>query len=91
MLCRHNKTERARLGLAISKKHCRAATARNRIKRIVRESFRQHQAALAGLDIVVINQPAATMGSNRQLFDSLAGHWQRSDMSQKEGIAQDEE
>ena len=67
----------ARLGLAISKKHCRQATDRNRIKRIVRESFRQHQAELAGLDIVVINQPAAKGAANRQLFDSLSTHWQR--------------
>ena len=67
----------ARLGLAISKKHCRQATGRNRIKRIVRESFRQHQAELAGLDIVVINQPAAKGAANRQLFDSMSTHWQR--------------
>jgi len=90
VLCIDNKTETARLGLAISKKHCRAATARNKIKRIVRESFRQHQAKLAGLDIVVINQPAASMGSNRQLFDSLAGHWQRGDRPGTKAIAQDE-
>ena len=77
VLCRRNNAELARLGLAISKKHCRQATARNRIKRIVRESFRQHQDELTGLDIVVMNQPAAKTGSNGQLFDSLTGHWQR--------------
>ena len=67
----------ARLGLAISKKNCRQATGRNRIKRVVRESFRQHQAELAGLDVVVINQPACRMAANDQLFGSLAGHWKR--------------
>lgn len=77
VLCRENETELARLGLAISKKHCRQATARNRIKRIVRESFRQHQEQLAGLDIVVMNQPPATTGSNGQLFASLSDHWRR--------------
>ena len=77
VLCRDNKGGEARLGLAISKKNCRAATNRNRIKRIVRESFRHHQTALAGFDVVVINQPAAAGGNNRQLFDSLAGHWQQ--------------
>lgn len=66
-----------RLGLAVSRKHCRAASARNRIKRIVRESFRQNKPALEGLDIVVLNQAAAARGSNRQLFDSLDGHWRR--------------
>ncbi len=77
VLCRSNDKNIARLGLAISKKHCRKAHCRNRIKRIVRESFRQHQAILAGLDVVVINQPAAAGAGNRQLFDSMAGHWQQ--------------
>ena len=77
VLARKNGRDIARLGLAISKKHCRQATGRNRIKRIVRESFRQHQAAISGLDVVVINQPAAATASNRQLFDSMAAHWQR--------------
>jgi len=77
VLCRANDGGAARLGLAISKKNCRAATGRNRIKRIVRESFRLNQAELAGLDVVVINQPAARNGTNRQIFDSLHGHWQQ--------------
>jgi len=77
VLCRDNDGGVARLGLAISKKHCRAASGRNRIKRIVRESFRHHQAILGGLDVVVMNQPAARSGDNRQLIDSLHDHWQR--------------
>ena len=77
VLCRHNEAERPRLGLAISKKNCRRATGRNRIKRIIRESFREHQQALDSLDIVVINQAAAANASNRQMFDSLAMHWQQ--------------
>ena len=77
VLCRKNDKDIARLGLAISKKHCRHATGRNRIKRVVRESFRQHQAELAGLDVVVINQAAAASAANGQLFDSMSLHWQR--------------
>jgi ribonuclease P protein component len=77
VLSRENSGGGARLGLAISKKLCRKATARNRIKRIVRESFRHHQAELGNLDVVVINQAAAGTATSRQLFDSLAGHWRR--------------
>jgi len=77
VLCRRNKQSIARLGLAISKKHCRKATARNRIKRIIRESFRQQQALLAGLDVVVINRPGATAATSHQISDSLDRHWQR--------------
>lgn len=77
VLCRDNNIAASRLGLAISKKNCRQASDRNRIKRISRESFRQHQALLGGLDIVVMNQPAAQAASNQQLFASLSMHWQR--------------
>ena len=77
VLCRENEGGPGRLGLAIAKKHCREATQRNRIKRLVRESFRHHQAALENLDIVVLNQPAARDGSNEQLLASLDRHWQQ--------------
>jgi len=75
VLCTQSDRDIARLGMAISKKNCRLATDRNRIKRVVRESFRQHQADLQGLDIVVMNQVAAAQASNKELFASMAGHW----------------
>ncbi len=77
VLYKKNGEPEARLGLAISKKHCRLAVGRNRLKRIVRESFRHHRADLGGLDVVVLNQPAAMRASNKVLFDSLHEHWQR--------------
>ncbi|MCJ7589891.1 MAG: ribonuclease P protein component [Woeseiaceae bacterium] len=77
VLCRDNEDEIARLGLAISKKQCRKATARNRIKRVTREAFRQHQHKLKGLDIVVINQPAAAMAKNGAMSESLMQHFER--------------
>jgi ribonuclease P protein component len=77
VLYRENDKDIARLGLAMSKKHCRHATGRNRIKRVVRESFRQHQKELAGVDVVVINEPAARSAGNQQLFDSMLGHWRK--------------
>ncbi len=77
VLCRDNESDLARLGLAISKKHCRKATARNRLKRLVRESFRQHQGELAGLDVVVLNQAAAAAAAAPELRASLESHWRR--------------
>ena len=77
VLSRANGKKAGRLGLAISKKNCRLAVQRNRLKRVVRESFRLHQEALGGLDVVVMSRPAANHASNRTLFDSLAGHWQK--------------
>ena len=66
-----------RLGLAISKKHCKKASARNRIKRVVRESFRQNLERLDGLDIVVMNRVAAATAENAELFASLEKHWSK--------------
>ncbi len=89
VLCRENEQDIARLGLAISKKNCRQAIARNRIKRVVRESFRQQQAGLAGLDVVVMNQPAAKAAKNKELFDSMAEHWRRCQKGRREAGAQE--
>lgn len=77
VLYRNNDLDFARLGLAISKKHCKKAVDRNRIKRIIRESFRHHSADLPGLDVVVLNQPAATDAGNPALVESLERHWRR--------------
>ena len=85
VLSRRNDSDVARLGLAISRKHCRLATARNRVKRVVRESFRQHLGTLAGLDVVVLAQSGTADAGNRALFDSLAKHWQKTRSAQVDG------
>jgi len=77
VLYKENGEREARLGLAISKKNCRFAVGRNRLKRIAREAFRHHREDLNGLDVVVLNMPAAMRASNKELFDSLHKHWQR--------------
>jgi len=77
VLSRSNRNKGARLGLAIAKKNCRLAVQRNRLKRIVRESFRSHKRELDGLDVVVMCQTEASRAGNKKLFDSLAAHWHR--------------
>ena len=62
--------------MALGKKRIRRAVARNRIKRLVWESFRQHANALDGLDIVVLCRCGGDAG-NRELLCSLAQHWRR--------------
>ncbi len=67
----------ARLGLAVAKKHVRRAVDRNRIKRLLRESFRHHQQQLKGLDLVVLVKPGIHKADNTALFLSLEKHWKR--------------
>lgn len=74
---RPNTLENARLGLAISKKQLKRAVDRNRIKRLVRESFRQHQLTLVGLDLVVLARRSIHELNNQQILHALERHWQR--------------
>lgn len=75
VLGRYNGGREARLGLAIAKKNLRLAVERNRVKRIIRESFRHNQDLLEGLDIVVLVKPTIRNRSNDTLFQSLDTHW----------------
>ena len=77
VLARQNDLAYARLGLAISKRIIKTAVGRNRVKRLVRESFRHHQQALSGLDIVVMGRDGAPLASNSELLLALQTHWQR--------------
>jgi len=67
--------EQARLGLAISKKNTRLAVDRNRLKRLIRESFRKNQSHLDGLDLVVMARQQTSQQENHKLFRSLQRHW----------------
>ena len=53
MRARKNRMRDARLGLVVGKKGNRTAVRRNRIKRLVRDSFRQRSGTLSGYDIVI--------------------------------------
>jgi len=89
VLYRPNGTTEPRLGLAIGKKNCRLATGRNRLKRIARESFRLYRPTLGGVDIVVLNQPAAARAKNSALFESLENHWQHCQLKIATSAGQD--
>jgi len=52
LLAAPNGLDYSRLGMIVPKKILATAVARNRVKRLIRESFRLNQCELAGLDIV---------------------------------------
>jgi ribonuclease P protein component len=64
-----------RLGLAIAARIIGGSVRRNRIKRLVRESFRQHQHELPAVDIVVNARNGARDADNVAIVRSLEKHW----------------
>lgn len=72
-----NALDFARLGIAVSRRVSPRATVRNRIRRQIRETFRHRQHELAGLDIVVVAQPACAEQTTARLRASLERHWNR--------------
>lgn len=70
-----NRQQHPRLGLAISRKVARNAVARNRIKRVIRESFRHWQTRLDALDIVVLGRGGVSTRSGKTLDNALEKLW----------------
>tara|TARA_R110000772_G_scaffold96406_20_gene195026 strand:- start:5677 stop:6039 length:363 start_codon:yes stop_codon:yes gene_type:complete len=77
LLARHNDRLNPRLGITIAKKRVKKAHDRNRIKRIVRESFRNHQQSLPNIDIVVVGKSGLDKLSNQELFLVLSKLWKK--------------
>lgn len=65
----------ARLGMTASAKRIRTAVRRNRVRRLIRESFRHAFRRLPGLDIVVVVREPASRAASSDIFKSLEGHW----------------
>ncbi|HHJ14555.1 MAG TPA: ribonuclease P protein component [Gammaproteobacteria bacterium] len=77
VLARHNGLGHPRLGTVVSIRNAGGAVCRNRIKRLVRESFRQHQRKLDSLDLVVLVRAGIRELDNRKIFRSLEAHWRK--------------
>jgi ribonuclease P protein component len=67
----------ARLGLAVSRKVDPHAVGRNRIKRVLRDMFRQLRPQLRDGDYVVVARKAAAQSENHALREGLLGLLQR--------------
>lgn len=72
---RPGDTAQPRLGLSIAARIVGNSVRRNRVKRLIRESFRQHQHELPAVDIVVNARNGARAADNRTIIQSLEQHW----------------
>lgn len=64
-----------RLGQAVSRRVSKRAVDRNRIKRVVRESYRHARSGLPARDILLIARSSAVAQSNLALREDLARLW----------------
>ncbi len=79
ILATPNQLPYPRVGLVIAKKNVRLAVQRNRVKRIIRQSFRLRSSELPNLDIVVLARKGMGDLDNPALHRLIEQSWQRLD------------
>jgi len=67
----------ARLGMSIAARILRRAVDRNRLRRLIRESFRVHQLQLPAVDIVIGVRAGVLAADNARLRSALERLWQK--------------
>jgi len=67
----------ARVGICIGKRHIKHAATRNRIKRLIRESFRHHPIKSEGLDIIVLVYKGIERKNNADITKGLEPLWDK--------------
>ena len=72
-----NRSGHPRLGFVISKKNAKLAVARNKIKRVIRESFRINQNKLGAYDIVILGRKGVAKLSKSELRLLIDQQWSR--------------
>jgi len=77
LLARPNDLEHPRLGLVIGKKSVKLSVGRNRLKRLIRDSFRLNQDSLAGWDVVVVARKGLGELENAEVTQQFGKLWKR--------------
>ena len=76
-LANNNGLDHPRLGLVIAKKNVRLAVQRNRVKRIIRESFRLQRSRLPGIDVIVLARRGVDQLDNAELHRCCKQLWRQ--------------
>lgn len=77
ILARENGLDHPRIGMVIGKKSVKLSVERNRLKRLIRESFRQHQDLLGAWDIVVVARRGMAESNNVEIARQFDKFWKR--------------
>ncbi len=77
ILSRPNNLGHARLGFVISKKNVRHAVKRNRVRRIIRESFRQNQHELPAVDMIILARQGLGEMEKQDVHKLMRKCWSR--------------
>ncbi|ACR14501.1 ribonuclease P protein component [Teredinibacter turnerae T7901] len=77
ILASPNAATHARLGLVIAKKNVRHAVDRNRLKRLIRETFRGKQHQMPAIDAIVLARRGSDQLNNRETAKILDKLWER--------------
>ncbi|MBL4819828.1 MAG: ribonuclease P protein component [Gammaproteobacteria bacterium] len=70
-----NDLPQPRLGVVVGKKNVAKAVQRNRIKRVLRTSYRLNQDLLSGLDIVILARSNLDSLDNQKLAEQIQSLW----------------
>lgn len=76
-----NGRSHPRLGLVLAKKNLRLAIQRNRVRRLIRESFRLNRSRLPPVDLVILARRGLEERDNADIRNILNQLWQRLDQA----------
>jgi|TARA_B110000503_G_scaffold31186_1_gene50360 ribonuclease P protein component len=77
LLARPNQLLNSRLGMVVAKKNIRFSVDRNRVKRVVRDSFRLMQHNLTPIDVVFLVRRGMDKLSSRNQTDLMLEAWKK--------------
>lgn len=73
---RKNHLTHPRLGMAVPKRALKGAVLRNRLRRLLREHFRESACSLGGYDIIAMVKPGIMRFSTSEYAGVVSRHWQ---------------
>jgi ribonuclease P protein component len=76
-LARKRSSSNPRLGIIVAKKNVRLAVNRNRVKRLLRESFRIHKREIPCYDIVMLAKHSSNNADAEKISKELQYVWRK--------------